>query len=67
MEKKSESNPLAPVLCEECMVSAVLMALGQCDECGGVTTSCSYKFCGSCATKKGVCSLCGEPLDRKAD
>ncbi|MEA3249587.1 MAG: hypothetical protein U9Q03_04510 [Patescibacteria group bacterium] len=66
MEKEQESNPLSNVLCEKCLTNrSGITMIGHCEKCGGLTNSATLKFCAKCATEDGVCSMCGEPLDKK--
>jgi hypothetical protein len=47
--------------CPGCADDAVVHAIGECDRCGGVTTSMSYKYCYDCAKELDCCQMCGMP------
>lgn len=54
------------ILCVPCSHKGYLSMIGQCEECGGMTASSSYKLCRNCAdgsTKR--CQACG--CDASAD
>lgn len=46
-------------LCPECRGALVYMMLGECEHCGEYNTSCSYKYCYSCAKYLDCCQMCG--------
>jgi predicted amidophosphoribosyltransferase len=49
--------------CEQCRSLMFAMAIGQCRECGGATTSIAEKLCEACARRLGVCRVCGRNME----
>ena len=59
--KKKRTKPLVcPKGCTGSSGAAAVM--GECTDCGGVTTSGTLGLCAKCAKKQGRCPVCGEHL-----
>ena len=49
-------------LCNDCKGKHFIQSLGKCTECGGRTTSASFKLCKGCSAKLGECQACRASL-----
>lgn len=47
-----------------CMMKIHTCDMGTCENCGGETTSGSYKLCDECAQGAGVCHMCGKKVKK---
>lgn len=46
------------MLCGRCKKLMFLTAMGVCADCGGMTTSMSFKICEACSQKEHACQAC---------
>jgi len=59
--------PALADLCPKCKGMMFTKDIGQCKECGGMTTSGAFKLCMRCSKKLGQCEHCRAPLAAAAE
>jgi inhibitor of cysteine peptidase len=52
-------------LCPKCRDKGYIQNIGTCAECGGATSSGTFKLCKKCSAKLGQCEHCRAPLRGK--
>jgi len=45
--------------CPNCRGDFYPDAVGECENCNGMTSSCAFKYCYDCAKELNVCQYCG--------
>ena len=55
-------GPAAAEMCPKCADGMYMMSIGECEVCGGATSSGAHKICKACSDKRGECEHCRAKL-----